>query len=143
MKKKYIKLAIILVIVIIVSILLVLIYQNLFAGGNSPRNTDIINYKITNNEINATKDKIQEIEEVKSVDIHTNNNSKIIKIVVVLSSDVDFDKIKAMANECITNFSEENIAYYDFEFYVDSENQDSEVYPKIGYKFRSSLEFSW
>ena len=143
MKKKYIKWSVIALIIILIFVFLVLIYQNIFAGNKSSRNTDISNYKIVNNELNAVKDKINELEEVKSVDIHTNNNSKIVKIVVVLSEDVSFDTIKNVANESLSNFSEENRKYYDFEFYVDSENSESEIYPKIGYKFKSNSEFSW
>ena len=46
-----------------------------------PTSTNIENYKLTNNEINSVKSKINEIEEVKSVDVYA--NSKIIRIIVV------------------------------------------------------------
>lgn len=143
MKKKHIKLIVIIGIIILILVFLFLIYKNLFASNNNSRNSDISNYKITNNEINSAKDKIKELEEVKSIDIHINNNSKIVKIIVLLSNDVAFDKINALANEVVSNFSEKNIGYYDFEFYVDSENAESEIYPKIGYKFRANSGFSW
>ena len=143
MNKKYIKWAVIALVSILIIVLIFLIYQNIFAGNKNSRNKDIDNYKIVNNELNAVEDKIKELEQVKSVDIHKNRNSKIIKIVVVLKEDVSFDTIKTLANQSIANFSEENREYYDFEFYVDSENTESEVYPKIGYKFKSNSEFSW
>lgn len=143
MKKKDIKLIIILVSITVIFIFLLLIYKNIFSGTNSSRNNDIKDYKISNNEINAVKNKINELEEVKTVDIHTNNNSKIVKIVVVLSSDIDFKEIQTVANESLTNFKKENLSYYDIEFYIDTENEESETYPQIGYKFKTNSEFSW
>lgn len=143
MKKKNIKLIIIVAVAIVICIFLFLIYRNLFASNNQLRNKDIGDYKISNNEINSVKNKIKELDEVKSVDVHSNNNSKIIKIIVILSTDVDFKEIQAIANESLTNFSEENLSYYDLEFYVDTENEESETYPQIGYKFKTNSEFSW
>lgn len=143
MKNKIIKWSILGVILVVIIVLVALIYKVLFSSANNSRNTDIGNYKLSNNEINAVKDSITELEEVKNVDIHTNNNSRIIKILVTLKSDVNLDTMKKLANDSITNFSEENIGYYDFEFFIDSENQESTTYPQIGYKYRGSQEFSW
>lgn len=143
MKKKNTKFIIRCVVLILIIAFVFIIYSTLIAGHSSSRNKDISNYKISNNEINSAKDKIKEISEVKSIDIHTNNNSKIIKIVVVLEDDIAFDQIKNIANECLKNFSEENLSYYDFEFYVDTQKEESEIYPRIGYKDNLNSEFSW
>lgn len=96
---------------------------------------------MTNDEKNSAKDKINELENVKDVDIYI--DSKIIKIVVKLEEDIDFESIKTKANEVITSFSEENLSYYDLEFFVESSNEESEVYPQIGYKFKTNSEFAW
>jgi len=141
MKKKLIKYGIIATIIVLIFILLFFIYKNLFAGSNSSRYSNIENYKLTNDEINEVKDKINELEEIESVNVYT--DSKIIKIVVKLSSDIDFESIKTKANESISGFSEENLSYYDVEFFVTSLTEESEVYPQIGYKFKTNSEFSW
>ena len=78
---------------------------------------------------------------MKSVDVYI--DSKIIKIVVKLESDIDFEKVKEKANESLSGFSEENLTYYDVEFFVQSSNKESETYPQIGYKFKTNTEFSW
>ena len=143
MKKKKKVLIIIAVLTIIIFVFLALIYKNVFAGNDKTRNGDISKYKITNNEKNDIKDKINELEEVESIDIHTNNNSRIIKIIVKLKNDVDFEKMKELANSSLSNFNKKNLSYYDIEFYIDTVNEESEVYPKIGYKFKSNSEFSW
>jgi len=141
MKKNLIKYIILTIIVILIVVLGVLIYKNLFAGKESSRYKDIEKYELTNSEINIVKDKINELEGIKSVDIYT--SSKIIKIVVKLNEDIDLDSIKNKANESISLFSEENLTYYDIEFFVTSKNEESEIYPQIGYKFKTNSEFSW
>ena len=143
MDKKKVKQIAIIAGALVIFIFILLIYNNIFAGNKAARNSDYSKYKLTNNEINSAKEKINELENVKSIDIHTNNNSKIVKIVVVLSDDVEFKKVKEVAQNVLTKFSEKSISYYDFEFYVDSEKENSEIYPKIGYKFRTNEEFSW
>lgn len=141
MKKKTIKYVILAIIIILIFILSFFIYKNIFADGNTTRYKDIENYKLTNDEKNSAKDKINELEAIKNIDIYI--DSKIIKIVVELENDIDFGIVQAKANEVISSFSEKNLSYYDLEFFVSSSNEESEIYPQIGYKFKSNLEFSW
>lgn len=140
-KKKLIKYSIIFIILVVIFLLLFFIYKNLFAPSNNTRYKDAENYKLTNNEINAVKDKINQVENIEKVNIYT--DSKIIKIVVKLNDDADFENIKNVANESILSFDEDNLKYYDLEFFVESSNKDSEVYPQIGYKFKTNSEFTW
>lgn len=139
--KKYIKYIVLLVIIIVIFILGFFIYKNMFADSVNSRYKDIENYKLTNDEKNLVKDKINELENIKSIKIY--KDSKIIKIVVKLEEDIDFKNIKSKANEIITSFSEENLSYYDLEFFVESSNKESEVYPRIGYKCKANEEFAW
>lgn len=137
MKKKIIKYSVIVLIFIIIFVLLLFVYKNLFAGVENSRYEGIENYKLTNDEKNSVKDKINELEGIKSIDVYT--DSKIIKVVVILEEDIDFESIKEKANEIISSFSEENLSYYDLEFFVDYVEQENQ----IGYKFKTNSEFSW
>lgn len=128
-------------VVLLLCVLSFLVYKNLFVGSNSTRYKDIEKHKLTNNEINSVKDKVNELEDVKSVDVYV--DSKIIKIVVKLNNDLDLEKVKDKANETLSDIKEKNLLYYDIEFFVDSLNEESEIYPQIGYKFKSNSEFSW
>lgn len=141
MKKKTIKYIILTIIIILIFVLSFFIYKNIFADGNTTRYKDIENYKLTNDEKNSAKDKINELDGIKDINIYI--DSKIIKIVVKLENDIDFGTIQAKANEVISSFSEKNLSYYDLEFFVSSSNEESEIYPQIGYKFKSNSEFSW
>lgn len=140
-KSKVVKYVSIIVLVLIIILFSVLIYNNLFASSNSTRLDGIEDYKLTNNEINAIEDLFKEIDSVKEVDVYT--NQKIIKIVVNLKEDADFDEIKNISNQALGKIKEENLEFYDIEIYVDSENEESEIYPQIGYKHKTSSEFSW
>lgn len=137
MTKKIIKYSILVIILVLISILGFFVYKNLFAGINNTRYENIENYKLTNDEKNSIKDKVKELEGIKSVDVYI--DSKIIKIVVKLEKDIDFEAIKNKANESIECFSKENLSYYDLEFFVDYVEQDNQ----IGYKFKTDSEFSW
>ncbi len=139
--KKYIKYIVLVVIMIVIFILGFFIYKNLFADSVNSRYKDIESHKLTNDEKNSAKDKINDLEKVKNINIY--KDSKVIKIVVKLEEDIDFESIKTKANEIITSFSEENLSYYDLEFFVESSNKESDVYPQIGYKFKANEEFAW
>ena len=141
MKKKTVKCILLVAVVIFVFILILSIYNNLFAGGESLRYKDINKHKLTNNEINSVKDKVNELDNIKDIDVYI--DSKIIKIVIKLEEDINFEDIQNKANEVISSFSEKNIKYYDIEFFVDSLNKKSEIYPQIGYKFKTNETFSW
>ena len=140
-KKKVIKLVTIILVLLIAFLAIFMIYQNLFASSNNTRFDGVEDHKLTNDEINPAKDAFKEIETIDDVDIFI--NSKIIKIVVNLKEDVDFEQIKTLSNQVLTNFSEDNLAFYDVEIYVESMNEESEIYPQIGYKHKSNSEFSW
>lgn len=141
MNKKFLKYIIIFVVIVLICVFSFFIYKNLFSDSGNVRYKDIDKHKLTNNEINSVKDKIKEWEEIKKVDIYT--DSKIIKIVVKLNNDIDFEKVKEKANGILTEFNEKNLEYYDIEFFVASATEESQVYPQIGYKFKNNLEFSW
>jgi len=138
--KKYIKYIVTFVIILLIVVISFIIYKNLFAGSESSRYKDIENYKLTNSEINCVKDKINEIEGIKSIDVYTNKKN-IIKTMVKLEQDIDFENFKKVSNETITCYSEENLSYYDLEIFLKSVNEETKN--KKGYKFKTNSEFSW
>ena len=138
--KKYYKWIILLIILIIFFVLGLLVYLNIFKETASNRLENIEKYVITKKEISNVKEKYNEIEEIDKISIETNN--KIIKIFITLKEDVKFDDIKEISNEAIKEIKDKNLGYYDVEIFVDCK-EESEVYPKIGYKHKSNSEFSW
>lgn len=140
-KKRIIRYSIIAGAILVVILIGFMIYKNLFAGTNSSRYDGIENYNLTNEEKNNITERINELDNVKSVDVYI--TSKIIKILVKLSDDVDFAKVQDVSNQVLSDISEDNLSFYDVEIFFESENKDSDVYPKIGYKHKKNTEFSW
>lgn len=140
-KTKIIKYGVILVIGLTIFIAGFMVYKTLFSSSASSRFDGIEKHKLTNDEINSAKEKVNELENVKSVDVYL--NKKIIRVYIKLESDTDFDKIKEVSNQLITSFKDDNLSFYDLEVFVESLNEESEIYPKIGYKHKKSSEFVW
>lgn len=139
--KKYYKLIIVFVVILIIALLGLFIYKNLFEEGVSNRLEDVEKYKLTKDEKKLIKEKFNELGSVDSVEIYT--NYKIIKLFLVLSEDIDFEDVKEVSNGVIEKISEENLSFYDVEIFVDSKDEESETYPKIGYKHKTNSEFTW
>ena len=132
-----------LVIGLIIIVLLVKIYNNLFPNSGSKRLEGIENYNLTSEEVNAVKEKINELENIESIDVHTNDElTKIITIFITLKEDIDLEKVKSKLDEVIPLFSEDNLKFYDIQVFVKS-NEESDVYPQIGYKHKTSSNFAW
>jgi len=140
LKKNY-KLIIVALIIIVIFILGLFIYKNIFKENSSNRLENIEKYKLTKKEINSVEEKLNEIGNIDSIDIYT--NYKIIKIFIELKEDVNFEDVERISNEAIEKFSSDNLEFYDLEIFVDSKNEESKVYPKIGYKYKTNSKFAW
>lgn len=125
---------------LLVIIAFVLLYKIFFGASGSDRYEGIKSHKLSKTEISDVKKVVNELDNVKSVEVYT--ESKIIKIFVNLSEDVDFDKTKDIATKSISKIDKKNIKFYDIEFFVDAK-KDSKIYPRIGYKHKSSENFVW
>ena len=125
---------------LLIIIAFVLLYKIFFGSSGSDRYEGIKSHKLSKTEISDVKKVVNELDNVKSVEVYT--ESKIIKIFVNLSDDVDFDKTKDIATKSISKIDKKNIKFYDIEFFVDAK-KDSKIYPRIGYKHKSSENFVW
>ena len=139
--KKIIKYSIIALVVILVFVSLFMIYKNVFSKTQTSRYEGIENYKLTKEEKSSVKEVLNTIGNIDNIKIYT--TSKIIKIFITLKEDVDFNTVKSVSNQSIEKFSKENLSYYDVEIFVESKNENSEVYPQIGYKYKLGNEFEW
>lgn len=67
---------------------------------------------------------------------------KIINIMVTVKSDADEIKAKSLSEKFISNFETKELEFYDFQFFLVSD-EESDRYPLIGYKHKTSLNFKW
>ena len=138
--KKNKKLITILGVSILILISIILVYKIFFGSSGSDRYEGINSHKLSKKEISDIKDNVNDLEKVDSVKVYV--KSKIIRIVVNLETDVEFDSVKDVANKIISKIDKENLKFYDVEFFV-STKDDSKVYPRIGYKHKTSEKFAW
>jgi hypothetical protein len=138
-KKNY-KLIIIALIILIIAILGIFICKNLFQLNDNGRLEGIENHKLTEKEIGLVKEKFNELEDIVDIDIST--NYKIIKIFLEFN-DTDFEDIKKISDESVEKFSKDNLEFYDIEIFVELLDSEGNKYSKIGYKHKSSSEFTW
>lgn len=143
--KKHKLLFIILTLILVLLVIgLVIFGPSLFFNGNKVygnRLNNIENYKITDSNINDIKSAIKENTNVQEVEYEQSGRILNFKIKIVETTNVD--EAKGLSNMILDNISDENKEYYDIQVFLICDNKESEIYPKIGYKHKTSTEFVW
>ena len=140
--KKLIVLSIIGIILIIVAILILKMFlepDNEPIYGN--RLSNINNYKIANENITNLKTDIGALDLVDKVTY--NLEGKLINIIITVDDTLTLDIFKEYANKTLEYFTAEEKAYYDIQIYGESKNDESAVYPVIGYKKNTKETIKW
>lgn len=144
--KKHKLLCIIALVVILLIIFVYLILRqfmpDLSKSEYGNRLSGISSIKISNTNISKLEDDIKTLDNVKKVEYDL--KGRLINIVIDVSNDVSLDTAKDYANKSLEYFSEEEKAYYDIQVFITcSDNNDSEIYPVIGYKHKTSSNLVW
>lgn len=104
------------------------------------RLSGIENVKINNDRL---KDMINELSKDSKVDKITYRiNGRLVNIIIIVNGDTSIDDAKGLANKTLEYFKDEEKKYYDIQVLLDSE-KDSEDYPTIGYKHKTSDNLVW
>ena len=130
-----------LVIFILVFSLIRFLVPNYDGDGYGNRLKGIEKYKIEEKSINELKSTISQNEGVVSVEYLL--TGKLIDITLVVKDEVEKDIAKEYASQTLTYFTDEQKGYYDIQVLVKSENNESEKYPVIGYKHKTSGNLIW
>ena len=132
-------------VLLIIIILAVALFRFLIPnyGGNlyGNRLNGISSYKINDDKIKDMKDAIEKLEGVTSLEYVL--EGKLIDIDIHVEYSVERDVAKNYANQTLTYFSDEQKGYYDVEVMLVSDNENSEKYPIIGYKHKTSEALVW
>lgn len=133
---------IILVIIIILAVALLRFLVPNYGGDLYGNRLDGIDkYKIEDKKVNEMKDAIGKIEGVVSVEFVL--EGRLIDITIRVKDDIEKDAAKGFADQTLTHFSDEQKGYYDIQILIGSDNKDSEKYPVLGYKHKTSQSFVW
>ena len=136
-----------------------------FPSGNEYGNRlkGIEKVSFSKKEITKLEKEIKDREKIKNVSI--NIKGKLINILITVEEDTNIDDIKDHCKEKLELFAEEELSYYDIQFYLveeenkkeetkeedkkdedkkeDEEKEEDTKYPSIGYKHKTSSEIKW
>lgn len=136
-------------IVVIVILLLAgaLLVKNLFFFGGSGtlygnRLDGIENVKLKDDTL---KNIISEIEKVEQVTKASQRlEGKILNFSIDVSNGMTVEGAKKLVDPILSSLTEEELAFYDIQVIITcSENEESDIYPIMGYKHRTSSDFVW
>ena len=90
--------------------------------------------------VNDVTDALSDNEGVTDVSYH--NEGRILNFIVTISPDLSLDSAKTYANDVTDTLSKKIKNYYDIEVFFTTE-EESDIYPVIGYHHKGAKEFSW
>lgn len=142
-KNNKILIALILIAVIMFSTILIIIFSNLSSGNDEYGNRldEIEKYPITDEIINNIQNEVSSLEKVKSVSY--NLEGRLANFIIKVEDDLMVSEAKNYAEKVLEYFSEDLKKYYDIQILIDSDNDESENYPIIGYKHKTSDSLVW
>lgn len=101
----------------------------------------IDNYKIEDSRITEMKTVVVENENVESIDYLL--EGRLVDITITVKDETERDVAKALADQTLTYFTDEQKGYYDIQVLISSNNKESVKYPIMGYKHKSSGALVW
>lgn len=70
-------------------------------------------------------------------------HGKIVNVIITVTDNVNKSSAKAIGALVLNYFSEDELGYYDFQVYVQKEDESLTDFPIIGYKQNLEKGFSW
>ncbi len=135
--------AITLLIILIFLIVGIVLLKAFFPKGNEygDRLKGIEKVSFSKSEISKIEEKIKERDNITNVKVDI--KGRLINILITVKKDTNIDDMKDYAKEKLEVFDKEELEYYDVQFYLLNEDSESENYPSIGYKHKTSDEIKW
>ena len=142
-KKNKILVSLLAIAIIFFVAILIIIFSNLSIGNNEYGNRldNIEKYPISNEVIEEIKTDISSYEKVTSISY--NLEGKLANFILTVDDSLEEETAKNYANKILENLSDDIKNYYDIQVLVDSDNDESDVYPIIGYKHKTTDVFVW
>lgn len=124
--------------------LLIIIFSNLSFGDNNKygnRLDNIEKYPITEEMILNIKTEISSFDKVE--DIIYNLEGKLINFIIKIDDTLLEEDARNYGGRIIERLNDEVKNYYDIQVLIDSSNEESTIYPIIGYKHKTSSMLVW
>lgn len=127
----------VLFLIIFVTMLTLLIGNN--KGTYGDRLEGIEKVKLSTNDLNDMSKKVEENDAVEEADFRV--QGKIVYVTIKFKEGTNLDSAKEIANNAMKEFSEDEIAFYDLEFFL-KENKDK-GFVVVGNKHPSVETIGW
>ena len=150
-------------IIIIFAVAGFFVLKAFFPSGNEYGNRlkGIEKVSFSDKEITKLEKEIKDRDKIKKVSM--NIKGRLINIMITVEEDADIDDMKDHCKEKLELFDEEELSYYDIQFYLvkeeskkeeskdkedskdkeESKDKEDEDYPSIGYKHKTSTKIKW
>ena len=141
------KMAIIAIFVtIIICILTYFTLKSMFIFGNGSdkygnRLDGIEEVLITNEQVQKLTNEMSEIKDI--ISIKYDLEGRLVYIIIEVSNETAIEVSKGYANKVLSYFDDNQKEYYDFQVMITSDAKESEAYPIIGAKHKTSTGFVW
>ncbi len=136
--------AIIIALGFILFLILLIIFFQMLIGGSSDkygnRLDGIDKVKISNETFEEVKKEVTDTELVE--DVSTRVQGKIVYMAITLKSDTSKDKAKEIASATLDNYSEEELKFYDFSFFLRWKGEEGDTVV-TGNKHHSLDSITW
>lgn len=126
--KKNTGLFIILVLTLVLLVFIGVIFVKLLSGKSSDkygnRLEGIEEVKISTDTYNSVKDEVTKTEKVEDVSVRL--QGRIVYTTIVLKEKTSVKDAKKIASNTINNYSDEELSFYDFSFFLKWENEEGD-----------------
>ena len=144
--KKHKTLVIVSIILLVILVLGVFAVKSMFLIGNETdkygnRLDGIEEVQIKNDQIKTIEEEMKKIEGIKSFNFDI--EGRLVYIIIEVSNETAVEVAKGYANKVLEQLEDEQKSYYDIQAMITSDSEESEVYPIIGAKHKTSTSFIW
>ena len=130
-------------IIVVLLLVLFLLMKAFFPSGNPYGNRldGIEKVPFSKKDIEKLEDKMDDNSSVKKASV--NLEGRLFNIILTTKKGTKLDDMKDYCVKLLELYSEEELKFYDIQFYVVNEDKKAESYPAIGYKNKKSTKISW
>ena len=116
-------------------------FSNIKESKYGNRLDGIENYPIEASTIDDIKNTLNETEYINSVSYDL--KGRCMYFIIELKEEVDLTTSRSLADKIAEKLTDEIKSFYDIQVLIDSESEESEIYPTIGAKHKTSVGFKW
>ena len=130
-------------IIVVLLLVLFLLMKAFFPSGNPYGNRldGIEKVPFSKKDIEKLEDKMDDNSSVKKASV--NLEGRLFNIILTTKKGTKLDDMKDYCVKLLELYSEEELKYYDIQFYIVNEDKKAESYPAIGYHNKKATKISW